>query len=118
MLSSFDQAAVALYPGLRRLIDLREQGGWQFLPIYRDGELGLIAAVRTWPDGSSAALVVADINDAKAFRCDPAGGEVWSREGGLVDVIEALIELPAPGEPGAPHLVKAKAQRLPAPGMT
>jgi hypothetical protein len=54
--------------------------------------------------------------DAKAFRCDPAGEVVWQREGGLVEVIDGLLQLPGPNESGAPRLVKARAPKLWVPG--
>ena len=85
------------------------------LPAWRNGVGGRCAGVP--PEGWSDAVAIANRDDARAYRCDPAGGEVWGREGGLAEVIDALIELPAPHEPGAPRLVKAIAQRLWAPGM-
>lgn len=103
-------------PGLRRLRELRESGGWVFQPVLVDGGLELLVGARTWPYGWSDAIAIRDLRDAKAFRCDPAGGEVWQREGGLVEVIDGLVELPAPGQPGAPRLVRAKAVTLWTPG--
>jgi hypothetical protein len=103
------------YPGLRRLLDLRTRG-WVFRSVLAEGELELIAGARTWPDGWSDAIAVRDVDDARAFRCDPDGGEIWKYEGDLVEVIDAVTELPAPDQPGAPRLVKAKADRLWVPG--
>jgi hypothetical protein len=65
-----------------------------------------------WPGGWSDAIAIRDLTDAKAFRCDPAGGEVWKHEGGLVEVVDGLTDLPAPHEPHAPRLVKARAPGL------
>ena len=110
-LTGTDRAALAVYPQLERLIELRESG-WFFRPVLVDRELELLTGVRMWPDGWSDAVAIRDLGDARAFRCDPAGGEVWQREGGLVDVIDALADLPAPHEPGAPRLVKAAAPDL------
>lgn len=101
-----------LYPELARLVELRHGHGWFFQPVHVRGELELLAGARVWPDGWSDAIAIRDLGDATAFRCDPAGGEVWQREGGLVDVADALAELPAPNEPGAPRLVKGTAPRL------
>ncbi|MFL6141751.1 MAG: hypothetical protein ACJ72N_07765 [Labedaea sp.] len=42
---------------------------------------------------------------------------MWQREGGLVDVIDGLMELPAPNESGAPRLVRGTAPRLWTPDM-
>jgi hypothetical protein len=77
-LTSADRIAVAQYPELRKLITLREDHGWQFVPNYRHGELALLVGFHVWlPEGWSDAIAVADRDDAKAYRCDPAGGEVW-----------------------------------------
>lgn len=107
-----DSAAAAAFPVLRKLIELRDGGGWFFFPVIRDGELALLAGARSWPDGWSDAISIRDSTDAKAFRCDHAGGQVWCREGTLDEVIDALVELPPPNTPGAPRLVVATAPLL------
>ena len=107
-----DLAALAAYPQLVRLIELRDSAGWFFQPVHLDGKLDLLAGARMWPDGWSEAIAIRDLGDAKAIRCDPAGGEVWKHEGGLVEVIDGLVDLPAPHEPNAPRLVKASAPEL------
>jgi hypothetical protein len=116
-LTSADRAALAVYPQLGRLIELRDGGGWFFRPVQVGGALELLTGARMWPGGWSDAIAIRDLGDARAFRCDPEGGEVWKREGGLVDVIDALFELPAPDEPAAPRLVKATAPELWIPGF-
>jgi hypothetical protein len=116
-LTTADQAALKLYPELGRLIDLRDGGGWFFQPVQVEGELELVAGARMWPDGWSDAIAVRDVGDARAFRCDPAGGEVWQCEGGLVEVVDGLVELPGPDQPNAPRLVKARAPQLWVPGQ-
>jgi hypothetical protein len=110
-LTAADQIALATYPQLWRIIELRG-AGWFFKPVRIDGKLELLTGARLWPDGWSDAIAIRNLGDARAFRCDPASGEVWMREGGLVEVIDGLIELPAPHEPGAPRLVKASAPEL------
>jgi hypothetical protein len=115
-LTTADHAALAAYPELRRLVELREGGGWFFQPVRVDGELELLTGARMWPDGWSDAIAIRDVGNARAFRCDPIGGEVWKREGGLVEVIDGLVELPAPDEPNAPRLVKGTAPKLWTPG--
>jgi hypothetical protein len=113
ILTDSDRAAVALYPELRRLIILRQDRRWHFVPNYRLGDVELLVGARVWrPEGWSDAIAIADHDDARAFRCDPAGGEVWGREGGFAEVIDSLIELPAPDEPDAPRLVRGPARRL------
>lgn len=120
-LTATDQAALAAYPQLQRLVELRDGGAWFFHPVQVDGVLELLTGARMWPGHWSDAVAIRDAGDARAFRCDPAGGEVWKREGGLVDVIDGLVELPAAGDPKAPRLVKATAPVLwtpaPRPGM-
>ncbi|MGH3677420.1 MAG: hypothetical protein ACRDU5_17115 [Mycobacterium sp.] len=114
-----DRASLALYPELGKLITLRDNGRWQFMPKIQRGGVELVAGFAVWlPEGWTDAIALANRDDAKAYRCDPAGGEVWGREGGLAEVLDALTELPAPHEPGAPRLVKGKARRLWVPRMT
>jgi hypothetical protein len=115
-LTHADRTAVALYPELRRLIMLREDRRWRFTPNYRHDEMVLVVGVRVWPLGWSDVVAIADRDDARAARWDPAGGEVKSWEGGLAEVIDALVEVPAPGQFGAPHLVRGPARRLWLPG--
>lgn len=104
--------ALTLYPELQRLVELREGAGWFFQPVAVDRELELVTGARVWPDGWSDAIAIRSLGDARAFRCDPAGGEVWKREGGLIEVLDGLVELPAPYDPKAPRLVKAQAPTL------
>jgi hypothetical protein len=113
-----EMAAVALYPELARLIDLRQSGGWVFQPAVLDGAVELLAGHRVWlPGGWSDALVIRSQTDAKAFRCNADGGTVWSAEGTLLDVLNELIELPRPDAPGAPRLVIGRRHTLWVPGM-
>lgn len=111
-LTTDDQAAVTTYPELWRLIQLRAGGQWFFQPVLVDGELELVTGARVWAGQWSDAIAIRDLGDAKGLRCDPAGGEVWKREGGLVEVIDGLVELPAPDDPRAPRLVKGRAPEL------
>jgi hypothetical protein len=110
-LTGSDRAALAAYPQLARLVELRENG-WFFQPVSVDGELELLTGARVWPGGWSDAIAIRDLGDARAFRCDPAGGEVWQHEGGLVEVTNGLLGLPAPDQPTAPRLVKARGPAL------
>ncbi|GAB3489116.1 hypothetical protein [Amycolatopsis cihanbeyliensis] len=103
------EQALAAYPELRRLMELRD-AGWMFLPhTDPDGELVEVRGVRAWPGtGSADALLVRYVTDAAALRSS-ADGVVWQREGGLVEVVDGLLTLPAPGTPGAPRLVRGSA---------
>jgi hypothetical protein len=98
--------------GLRRLRELCEGGGWFFQPVLVASELELLVGVRAWPHGWSDTIAIRDLGDAKACRCDPAGGEAWQCAGGLVEVIDGLLELPAPDQAGAPRLARAEAATL------
>ena len=101
-----ERLAVAEFAELRRLIELRDSGHWLFLPTVHDDETIDLRGVRTWPDGSADAIRVCFTTDAAGVRTDRDGGVVWRLEGGLVEVVDELIALPAPGAPGAPRLVK------------
>ncbi|MGQ0840013.1 hypothetical protein [Actinokineospora sp.] len=103
MRSTPDRALVA-YPQLRRLIQLRDNG-WMFIPVAIDGRLDELRGVRTWPTGWAEAIRVNNITDAAALRTDPDGRIVWARDGGLVDVVDALAALPAPELLGRSGLV-------------
>jgi len=105
-----DRAAVAAFPELQRLIDLRD-ASWIWLPSIRDGDLAEVHGVRTWSGGWADAIRVRFTTDAKGLRTDHAGGVVWSLEGTLLDVLDGLAALPAPDERGAPRLVKCSAPR-------
>ena len=105
--------ALAAFPELRGLADLRE-AGWSFLPkTDSDGELVEVRGVRTWPgSGSADAILVRYATDAAGVRSDDDGLLVWRREGSLTEVVDALIALPPPGAPYAPRLVLGSAPSL------
>jgi hypothetical protein len=110
-----ETAAVQAFPQLQRLIELK-CGGWIFQPIAVDGDVVMLGGWRVLGDGWTEAMVIRDLGDAKAYRCNPVGDEVWKHEGGLVDTIDRLIELPAPGEAGAPTLAIGRHPTLWTPG--
>jgi hypothetical protein len=112
MLTETDRRAVLRYPELTRLIALRDGYRWTFTLDFQDGELNMVAGGRLWPTGWSEGIAIKSLTDARAFRLDPAAGEVWSREGSLVEVVDALVELPIPDQPGAPRLVRGSARQL------
>jgi hypothetical protein len=78
---------------------------WCFKTIERDGQIELLECSRARHDGWSDAMAIRDVGDARAYRCNATGDIVWTREGSLVEVIDALMNLPAPDAPGAPRLV-------------
>jgi hypothetical protein len=105
MIGAHDAMAVAEFPQLRGLIDLREQG-WNLVPVTNaNGEILVIQGTRLYLDGWVDVIGVKYITDAQAKRCNPDGGPVWERTGTLDEVIDALRELPHPLAPNAPRLV-------------
>lgn len=107
-----DLVSLRVFPELWRLLDLREGGHWCFQPVLLNSQLKLVTGARVWLGGWSDAIAIRDLKDAKGFRCDPEGWTVWNREGGLMDVLDGLLELPAPGERNAPRLVKASSRAV------
>jgi hypothetical protein len=92
-LTSADRIALATYPQLWRIVELRESGGWFFRPLLVEGRVELLTAARMWPDQWSDAIAIRNLGDARAFRCDPAGGEVWKREGLRREVLWIRVEV-------------------------
>lgn len=109
-MNAADEAALRAFPELSRLAELRASGRWMFMPGKgHDGELIEIRAVRIWLlSGSADALKVRYTTDARAVRTRDDGAVVWERAGTLVEVVDALLGLPAPGAPGAPHLARGR----------
>lgn len=116
ILSDIEIAAINAFPDLRRLIELRRGGGWIFQPVKFGNGVVMLGGTRVWLLGWTEAIMIRNVDDVKAFRCDPEGGEVWGDEGGLVDVIDGLLALPEPGSPNAPVLVKGRRPKLWTPG--
>ena len=103
--------ALVEFPQLQRLIDLRN-AGWTFLPTTVNGEITEIHGLRVWPEGWADALRVRYVTDARAVRGDHSGAITWQHDGGLTEVIDGLMSLPAPDDRLAPRLVIAPAARL------
>ncbi|MFT7835592.1 hypothetical protein Q5530_05525 [Saccharothrix sp. BKS2] len=106
MLTQNEYLAFGAHPELRRLATLRDSGPWVWLPTARNGEVVELHGVRTWTGGYADAVRVRTATDAAAVRTDDTGGLLWQREGGLAEVVDALLELPPPDAPTAPRLVK------------
>ena len=97
MIGAHDEAAVAAFPQLRVLIELRN-AGWTLRPVVDDHhEVTVVQGVRVYPQGWVDAIGVRYTTDAQALRCDPDGHVVWKRTGTLVEVFDALRELPTAG---------------------
>lgn len=109
------RAAVEAFPDLQLLVRL-DSTGWVWLPPATDdeGRPVEVHGVRFWGDlgrDQADGLRIRSETDASAVRADDAGAVLWRRDGGLVDVVQALIELPAPNSPYAPRLVIGIAPR-------
>jgi hypothetical protein len=104
MMTPKEAAAVAEFPELQRLIDLRD-AGWLLLPTTVDGQVVEVHGVRTWPEGWADAIRVRYITDAVGLRTDHIGGISWKRDGTLTDVIDGLLDLPQPDNRLAPRLI-------------
>ena len=102
-MTSSQREALAEFPELRRLIDLRT-AGWVFLTSSVDGEMTEVRGVRMWPQAWADALRVRYTSDAVAVRCDHSGAITWRAEGTLTEVVDGLISLPTPGDRLAPRL--------------
>lgn len=89
------RAALADFPELRHLVDLRA-AGWTFIPVGEDGDVTELRGLKVWPSSWVDALLLRDVDDAAALRCDPDGHPAWQCEGSLTEVVAALFALPAP----------------------
>lgn len=89
-----ERAAFAEHPELRWLAALRDRGGWRFTHHHGVAATG----IRTWPDGTTDALVIRGPGEACGQRTDPGGRAVWTRGGTLAEVVAGLLELSPPGQ--------------------
>ena len=109
-----DAAAIAAFPELAALVQIRD-AGWAFLPpVTVNGAITEIDGLRTWPTGWFDAIRIRSASDVLGIRtdCGDPPGIVWERTGGLVEIIDALIELPPPDARTAPRRVIGAAPRL------
>jgi hypothetical protein len=104
-----NEEAVRRYPELQELVTV-QAAGWVFRPIQEDGgELEGIAGSFSRQQYTDAVFIFDRTNVSAARVLDDAYGSgcVWSKEGAdLQEVVQELLGLPEPGEPGAPSLVK------------
>ena len=100
--------ALHLYPELRALLAVR-RAGWVFRELHEGDEIvGIVGSLsrRQYTD----AIFIFDRHDVAAARVlddSLGGGCVWSRErADLAEIVTELLDLPEPGQSGAPALVK------------
>ena len=71
--------------------------GLTFVPVGDDdGDPTELRGLKIWSSSWVDALLLRDVDDAAALRCDPDGHTTWQYEGSLTEVVEALLALPAP----------------------
>ncbi len=103
-----DAEAVRLYPELQALVTAKA-AGWVFRGLVENEQPVGIAGSYSRQQYTDA-IFVFDRNNVSAARVldeSYGGGCVWSKEGSdLQEVVQELLGLPEPGEPGAPSLVK------------
>lgn len=110
------RAAVAAFPELERLVELRH-AGWRLTPVHgTNGEITSVLGARSWPGCWTDVIGIRYVTDAQGLRCNPAGERVWERTGSLVEVVDGLLELPVPDTGNAPSLVLGTAPTLWTPG--
>jgi hypothetical protein len=105
---AIEQQALHLYPELRVLLAV-QQAGWIFRELREDGEtVGIAGSFSRWQ--YSDAIFIFDRHNVAAARVldDSYGsGCVWSRErADLEEVVTDLLDLPEPGQRGAPTLIR------------
>jgi hypothetical protein len=115
MVSVKDEQAVALaeYPQLQRLIDLRH-AGWRFSEVTHEG-ITNVKGVYVWFTSSlpwGDMIQIRNITDVAAVRLNARKEMVWKYTGDMVGAIDALLELPHPDDPHAPRLVIGTLQGL------
>lgn len=99
-------AALAAFPDLQRLIDMRD-AGWHF-KLVAGPEGAEVKGLYVWQTTNQPwgdMIQIRDENDAAAIRLNPLRDMVWQYEGSMVGAINALLELPHPDSANAPHLV-------------
>jgi len=107
MVTAFVILALCGLLGLRALV----ARGFLFQPVTDGrGHVSVLIGAYGWP-GCDDRLYLHGENDAVAARAVPAarGGSddvVWSYQGDALSTVHALVELPAPHEPGAPWLAR------------
>jgi hypothetical protein len=80
------------------------------------GDVNVLVGAYGWPECYDR-LHIWDEHEAVAARAVPSGRHgaddvVWTYQDGASDTIQALLDLPAPGEPGAPKLARREPDGL------
>ena len=95
------------FPEVRYVVALRDRG-WRFVGIGPDEVAQVLVGTRAWHGGWTDHFYLRSDTECWAARTTHDDGLVWEQSGGLVEVASALLELPAPDQPGAPTMVRAR----------
>ena len=100
------EAALAAYPQLQRIIAMRA-AGWRFSLVSHEGIIQ-VKGIYVWHTTSlpwGDMFQIRNIDDAAAVRLNAMKEMVWKYEGDMTGAIDALLELPHPDQQNAPRLV-------------
>lgn len=112
------EEAIRRYPGLASLRALVDRDWKFFTREASDGNLLQVDGFYCWPGEVTDAIAIH--SETNAYGVRTFGDEndiVWKHIGTLTDVINGLLELPAPGESTAPRLVIGRTPTLWTPGQ-
>ena len=117
MTESTASDTLLLPPELTALIKL-QTAGWRITPVQaEDGEVTRVDGMRVTADPFQPdadwvdVIMVNSATDAKGLRQNPDDETVWIREGSVVEVVDAFLDLPRPGAPCAPSLVISRGEK-------
>ncbi|MGQ0841017.1 hypothetical protein [Actinokineospora sp.] len=103
-----EAAALRRFPELAELVEIR-RAGWDFHRLHdENGDLLGIAASHSKQRYTDAVFLFdrAHFVGCRTVTDEDDGGVVWLKEGkDLQEIVRELVDLPAPGEPGAPALI-------------
>ncbi|GAA3561415.1 hypothetical protein GCM10022222_51500 [Amycolatopsis ultiminotia] len=95
-------AAFVEFPELRHLPDPR-RAGWLFVTeTEHDGEIAGVMAAERWPEGSADVFAFKGLCNAMGLHRAPDHSLRRERSGGIAEVVDALLALPAPTDRLAP----------------
>jgi hypothetical protein len=107
------EAALAAYPQLARVIDMRA-AGWRFSLVSYEG-ITQVKGIYVWHTTSlrwGDMIQIRNSDDAAAIRLNPGKELVWKYEGDMAGAIDALLELPHPDQQNAPRLARGTLRGL------
>lgn len=97
--------ALRVYPVLAGLLAIIG-AGWRFTETRDENGITALTGVHGYPHMPTVmdAIKIVDEHNAVGFRVQHPDRMLWHREGGLADVVDALLNLPDPAAPLAPFL--------------